>query len=283
MPALRPHIEPFWGPGVGRIGTGEIKHGSRYAVLRPKGRGDWLMIATVAGSGRVGTGNTSIATHPGTIVLYEPDTPQDYRTHPATSQWHILWAHFRARTSWRDWLEWESVAPGLSVARMAPGEARDECWNAVRRAHKLSQRPGTFRDEQAMNALESALLWIRESMTSHGRIDARIRRAINAMASDLAMDFSIPTIARTCGLSASRFAHLFREQTGTTPQRFAERCKLNRAAELLSLGGMSVAEVATAVGYDNPFYFSNRFKKEFGKSPRHFGGSAEQRLTHHSR
>jgi len=33
---------------------------------------------------------------------------------------------------------------------------------------------------------------------------------------------------------------------------------------------MTVGEVSREVGFDNAFYFSNRFRRAFGKSPRDF-------------
>jgi AraC family transcriptional regulator of arabinose operon len=90
------------------------------------------------------------------------------------------------------------------------------------------------------------------------------------MGSDLSPPFSVGGLARDCGLSPSRLTHLFREQVGSSPQRFSERCRLNRAAELLRHGGLTGGEVAREVGFDSAFYFSNRFRKAFGKSPRGF-------------
>jgi len=54
---------------------------------------------------------------------------------------------------------------------------------------------------------------------------------------------------------------------GTTPQRFAERLRLDHARHLLERTNLSVSEVAAEVGFDDPFYFSRRFKRAFGKAP----------------
>jgi len=264
---------PLWNPGDSRISSGEFRQGKNYSVTRPRGRGDYLLLATVAGSGLLVSGKARVETRPGTVALFEPDASQHYQTHPTSAHWHLLWAHFQSRATWVSWMDWPAPARGLRIAEIPDGEARANCWKSLRRIRPLREMIGTSSQDLAMNALENALLWIRESLAREGRfrLDPRIRRALDIMSSDLRSPFSVAGLAQTCGLSASRLTHLFRAQVGSSPQRFSERCRLNRAAELLRLGGMTISEIAREVGFDNPFYFSNRFRKAFGKSPRAFG------------
>lgn len=265
-------FDPLWNPGDWRVSAGEFRRGAQYSTIRPKGRGDYLLLATVAGSGFLASGEARLETRPGTVVLFEPNAPQYYATNPATGKWHLLWAHFQIRPTWTTWLDWPSRAPGFRVADIPEGKARQHCWTALRSARKLRELAGITREDLSLNALESALLWIWESLAREGRyrMDPRIRLAVDLMGSELSAAFFVGNLAKTCGLSPSRFAHLFRQQVGLSPQRFSERCRLNRAAELLRLGGMTVAEISAEVGFDTPFYFSNRFRKAYGKSPRAF-------------
>ena len=265
-------FDPLWNPGVRAISAGEFRQGSRYSVTRPKGRGDYLLLATVGGSGLLVSGEIRLETEPGSVALFEPHAPQHYQTNPHGQYWHLVWAHFQSRPTWNAWLNWPSPAPGFRVAGIPEGEARTNSWKSLRRIRRSLELPGTSSEDLALNALESALLWIREALAREGRfqLDPRIRRALDIMSSNLASPFSVDGLSRACSLSASRFTHLFRDQVGTSPQRFSERCRLNRAAELLRHGGMTVGEVAREVGFDNAFYFTNRFRKAFGKSPRAF-------------
>jgi AraC-like DNA-binding protein len=45
------------------------------------------------------------------------------------------------------------------------------------------------------------------------------------------------------------------------------RLRLQRAMDLLQQGTHNVAEAASAVGYDDPFYFSRLFRKHMGITP----------------
>lgn len=72
------------------------------------------------------------------------------------------------------------------------------------------------------------------------------------------------------GLSASQFFTLFKRATGYTPMDFFIRARMGEARELLVSTNLTVKEIAAALGYDDQFYFSRRFKLVNGLSPKAF-------------
>ena len=93
------------------------------------------------------------------------------------------------------------------------------------------------------------------------------------IASFLKRQLTVPTpplarIAAEIGCSPAHAIRLFKRTTGTTPVAYLLNEKLQLARELLGNTGNSVKEVAAAVGFDDPFYFSRCFKRRFGVSPR---------------
>ena len=64
----------------------------------------------------------------------------------------------------------------------------------------------------------------------------------------------------------------FKEEVGLTPVQFLEQQRMARARQLLELTGHGVAEIAAMVGYENAFYFTRRFTRATGKSPRAYRG-----------
>lgn len=58
--------------------------------------------------------------------------------------------------------------------------------------------------------------------------------------------------------------------TGKTPIEFIRNIRLKHAAQMLREGQHSVTEVAYLAGFNNPKYFINYFKEEFGVSPAEF-------------
>src|SRR5665213_1656842 len=91
-------------PSFNQILTGLYSESRGYATWRVGGTTDWLVIATLVGSGRLGFTGGSIDTRAGDIVLLQPGALHDYGVEDG--HWRLLWAHFRPRPHWLEWLEW---------------------------------------------------------------------------------------------------------------------------------------------------------------------------------
>jgi AraC family transcriptional regulator of arabinose operon len=139
-----------------------------------------------------------------------------------------------------------------------------------RDAVRLNAGPSRQREALALNALEEILLWcdLANPRRETAGLDSRIRHSLEFICAHFAEPLNVARIAANCGLSPSRFAHLFRTQTGETPQRYLELQRLNRARQLLEFTQEPVTAIARAVGFENPFYFTLRFKRHGGASPR---------------
>ena len=81
-------------------------------------------------------------------------------------------------------------------------------------------------------------------------------------------DIGVEDIARHIGLNRSYFGKVFKEAMGVSPHQFLIGYRMEKAAELLKLSALSVAEVGRAVGYPNQLHFSRAFKNVHGVSPR---------------
>jgi len=252
--------------------SGEFRCGRNYTNWRPKGTRDWLLIYTAAGAGYLTTPAGEGSTRPGEVTLYAPGDYHDYKTDPKAGRWHLLWAHFIPRPSWQPWLHWPVGAHGVKSLHLEKGEIRDSFVAALYRMIRIFRRRLPNARELAVNALEEALLWaqVTASRGDWMRTDPRVRRAMDYLAAHLREPFRLETIARHCGLSVSRLAHLFKSETGTSLQQFFEQQRMWHASRLLRLTSLGIAEVAAEVGYDDAFYFSNRFRRYAGKSPTQF-------------
>nr|WP_294795815.1 hybrid sensor histidine kinase/response regulator transcription factor [uncultured Mucilaginibacter sp.] len=70
--------------------------------------------------------------------------------------------------------------------------------------------------------------------------------------------------------------------TGKTPIEFIRSIRLKRAVQLLEKSGMSVAEVAYAVGFNSPKVFTKFFKEEFKMPPSQYLANNHEKEEHHS-
>lgn len=106
--------------------------------------------------------------------------------------------------------------------------------------------------------------------------DGRIRVAIEQIGRfDGGVANTIKQLAASVGLSTSRFAHLFRDQTGLTPAQFLKLVKLREAVRLLEHTELSVKEVTAQAGFRNSSHFIRTFKSKFSVTPVEFRQGVE--------
>jgi AraC family transcriptional regulator of arabinose operon len=250
--------------------TGHFHKGPRYRTQRAHGTRDWLLVYTVSGHGRYGHNEGEFITAPGDLVLVRPGVRHDYGTARGARGWEPLWAHFIPRPGWLPFLDWPEVAPGILHLALRDHEAGPRVAQRFRDVVRLNAGPSRQREALAQNALEEILLWadLANPRRESAGLDSRIRRSLDFICERFAEPLNVARVAAHSGLSPSRFAHLFRAQTGETPQRYLELQRLNRARQLLEFTQEPVAAIARSVGFENPFYFTLRFKRHSGASPR---------------
>lgn len=98
--------------------------------------------------------------------------------------------------------------------------------------------------------------------------DYYIKEAINYIEQNFQNNITIEDIAAVCGINRSYFGKIFRNSIGRSPQEFLMNYRMVKATELLKLTSLSIAEIGSAVGYENQLHFSRAFKTIYGVSPR---------------
>ena len=98
-------------------------------------------------------------------------------------------------------------------------------------------------------------------------MDHRIKQAVEIMESELDQPLLVTKVSVRLALSASRFQHLFKIETGKTFKTRLRESRLEKARDLLTDYTLNINEVACAVGYNFTPNFTRDFTKRFGKPP----------------
>ena len=80
-------------------------------------------------------------------------------------------------------------------------------------------------------------------------------------------ELSVEDLAADMHLSRVQLYRKVKSVTGSSPVELLRTARLNRGYQMLLTTDKSVSEVAYAVGFTAPSYFTKCFKDEFGKSP----------------
>ena len=104
--------------------------------------------------------------------------------------------------------------------------------------------------------------------------DPLIARMLEDLDRRIATAVTLEDLARRSGYSAQHLNRVFQRTLGVTPLQYLARTRMERAAELLREGRLTVAAVGERVGFSDPYYFSRQFSLHFRISPSHYRAQA---------
>jgi AraC family transcriptional regulator, regulatory protein of adaptative response / methylphosphotriester-DNA alkyltransferase methyltransferase len=91
--------------------------------------------------------------------------------------------------------------------------------------------------------------------------------ATSIVESEFASDLSLDDIARRVASSRRQLQRAYAEIGNTTFREHLTGVRMDRAAEMLGMRGLTVREVAHRVGYRQPAQFAKAFRRHHGMSP----------------
>lgn len=98
-------------------------------------------------------------------------------------------------------------------------------------------------------------------------MDRRIELIISKIKKDTAASWDISALAVLVNLSPSRFRHLFKQETGTTPAQYLRDIRLMRAEKLLRTTFLSIKQILKQVGIASNAHFVHDFRRKYGTTP----------------
>ncbi len=132
---------------------------------------------------------------------------------------------------------------------------------------------------QAASALFSCLLCACQDTIS-GKSAKRGSDALFSQA-DLYLRAHIDTatvqaVANHLHVSERTLRNIFQAESQFSPARYIAAVRMEEAGRLLAQQHFGISQIAEILGFSNPAYFSNAFKKHYGMSPRRY----QQRLLY---
>lgn len=264
--SISPLITESLSAGMRTQRTGDI---SDYRIRRPPSGPHWCLQLTTEGEAEYNCMRQSLTTRKGTLILMSPEAHYDYDRAPQADCWQHRWVHFLPEPHWLRWLRWPSVGPGIHHL-----ESADTADTLITLHQSIMALLPTSSAAQALrtNLLEQLLLrcfmLMPESHTAP--LDERVERVQRLIGAHLADNLSVEHIAGHVGLSPSRLAALFKQQTGTSLVQWREERRMQQACRLLLDSNQPISRIATQLGYRDPLYFSRCFRQQLGMSPRDY-------------
>jgi transcriptional regulator GlxA family with amidase domain len=107
----------------------------------------------------------------------------------------------------------------------------------------------------------------RGSAKANGEMDQRIQRVIVEMEKCLDSELSLEVLAQSVNLSTSRFRHLFKAETGTTPAQYLKSLRMSRAKKLVETTFLNIKQIMCCIGVRDKRHFAKDFERSYGLIP----------------
>lgn len=252
-----------------------LVHLEKLDTRRPNGRKDWQILYLASGLGHFEIKGEERIIKPGSVVVYEPHTPQKYY-YLREEKPDIYWVHFTGKD--------------IPVMLQRLGMSESSCIQIGEQNNlpelfeemigELQQRQIWF-DQICKLRLEELCLQIARkkelAQKPVGRRHTFIADAVSEMHRTYHQSRTIEEYAQKYNISVCWFIRRFKEATGESPRKYLIKIRIRKACELLENSSLNVGEIAALVGYENPLYFSRQFKEERGISPREYRDRINQK------
>lgn len=185
---------------------------------------------------------------------------------------------------WPDWLivmpdDLAELTGYLRENEQPVWTATDEIQDCFRQIAKtLNGKMNPSRLAVYANELLLHLLDLfREQMVSRTKSLTDAQRSaelfLDSLKASYADEWTLDSMAESCGLGITRFVHYCKQITNQTPQQYLNQLRLEAATQLLETD-RSIIDIAMDCGFSTSQYFATAFKKQYGKTPREFRKSA---------
>ena len=92
-------------------------------------------------------------------------------------------------------------------------------------------------------------------------------KAVEYIEKNYTENFSISDLSAACFVSESRLHHIFTEKLGSTPIKYRNQIRVERAAHDLRATALPIEEISSKHGFNSPTYFRETFKEYSGLTP----------------
>lgn len=137
--------------------------------------------------------------------------------------------------------------------------------------NELSEKPYQYLTS-IHSRIELILVDINRAKVSNGdeiwKPDALFLKFLEAVRNNFEKNYSVSDVAEILQTTEGKLNELAKLHTGKTAQNVIYSLVVSEAKRLLTYGNFSVKEVAFKLGFNDPFYFSNFFKKQTDISPK---------------
>ncbi len=232
---------------------------------------EYQLVYITRGKGFFRSGDAEYAVREGSALALFPGVRHSYSPDPDTG-WDEYWVGFKG--AYPDALrETGFHVPERPFFDIGAHPSIVELYSQIFAAVAAQEPFYQFRAGALVMLLLAEIIGRARKAEQDDGTAALVERAKLIMQEHADGAMSVDRIGEQLGVGIERFYEAFKAYTGMTPYQYFIQLKINKAKNLLAADDASVKEVAFALGFDDPYYFSRLFKKKTGVAPSEWGRS----------
>jgi AraC-like DNA-binding protein len=179
--------------------------------------------------------------------------------------------------NWKHQKEFFSVVNSINLKKLSPG-TRFEVHTIINSLRSITNLNGNNRllAQARLNLLLTIIYC--DIRTISGSIEQQefakrqqlVKRAKSYMNANFSKNISLDDIAEYLKVSKFYVSRIFKAETNMSLFEYLNDYRMRVALQLLREGRLYISEIAESTGFSNRKYFSNVFKKFYGKPPTKF-------------
>ncbi len=239
---------------------------SRFYTERPNGQSDYQLIYVANGCVHFFFDGEEQIVEKGNMVLFLPHDPQFYYVYPKENG-EFFWVHFTG-SAVEELLEECGIPKDRRVFWC--GISSDIRVMYCQMIRELQMKEPHFEELLQMNLRHLLLLMNRYLEGVHDYstdFHGDIIQALGWFERHWREPISVEDYAARNRMTPYWFRQKFKQFTGASPMQYVISLRITNAMNLMENTDYNIAQIAEAVGYDNPSYFRRLFHKHTGMTP----------------
>ena len=227
-----------------------------------EGRLDWYLMHVTSGELEVRLPEGIRTVKAGETVIFPPKYKYYYCYRAKGAPLNYLWAHFTGSAA-RLYLDELGFSESPAVFPSSPDTHANMNFRTLFDIFAKE-------DELRVHSLAATFLQILVSLSPHHTKEKErraITRSLRYINDFYTENIRIPDLAAMENISNSRYHAVFKAAMGMSPSAYIIGLRMRHARELLRTTDMSIKQIGSLVGYDDPHFFSKAFKLSVGVSP----------------
>ncbi|PHR94836.1 MAG: AraC family transcriptional regulator [Leeuwenhoekiella sp.] len=242
---------------------------------RKFGSSEYILLYCTEGRGVVEIKNSRYEISPNTYIILPPNISHHYSS-SIEEPWTIYWVHFLGKKA--DILYKKFLTSNKPEIKSIP-RSENRLQNFFKIMHFLEIGFESQNVEIAfinLYHLVASLIYQENANPSQFKDDT-VSKSIEFLNQNLQKNLKVESLAAQQNLSVSRYSELFKKKTGYSPIQYFNKLKIQKSCQFLYFTDMTMKEICSKIGYDDPYYYSRAFKKLMGMPPSKYRSDFKQK------